>query len=643
MARVSGIPPVVEIRILPRGQGNLTLSGFLVSALVAALLVAATYWMSVQESRAQKWIGHTYEVLATVAATRAHLLDIQNGPRGFAVTGDPADLQPYEQARAAVESDLRRLQELTSGNPVQQEHLRQLEAQVAGRLGWATAIVETRRSEGFEAAGRLIDSEAGRQQMAALREALQQMEAEESRALAALWHRHHRSQAFVWAGMAVLLVGLVGALAVLYRLVVQKHRAQQRLLEGEQQFHLMTDSVTDYAILLLDTEGRVRTWNPGAQRILGHEARDIVGQHFSRFYPEQDARDGAPMRMLEAAARRGRCNEEGWRVRGEGTRFWARVATTPLKDAAGRITGYCTITHDLTEHKGAEEQLRSEMQERTRLGEELRRLNAQLEAAVQERTLELQRSNRALLGTKERLQELSARLISAQEEERRHIARELHDETGQSLTLVRMQLAELAHSGADPARVAECARSVDHAVNHIRGLSLRLRPPMLDDLGLVDALEWVVEQQARAAAWRTRLQLQPLEDRLPGEVETACFRICQEALTNAARHAKAKEVSVALRLQANTLRLEVADDGRGFDLGVYRTPEERRKHFGLVSMSERAALAGGELEIDTAPGRGTRIRAVFALAVRRAAPPPAARAQFEEPALGKNSGSPLIL
>src|SRR5262249_21981026 len=156
-----------------------------------------------------------------------------------------------------------------------------------------------------------------------------------------------------------------------------------------------------------------------------------------------------------------------------------------------------------------------------------------------------QASNEALLAAKDHLQALSARLMSAQEEERRRIARELHDETGQALTLIRMHLAELA--GADTGRqrqVAEGGARVAPAIAHIRGLSQRLRPSMLDDLGLGDALEWVVEQQARAAGWQTNVDVPQLDERLPEDIETACFRICQEALTNAARHAHASEVDV---------------------------------------------------------------------------------------------------
>jgi PAS domain S-box-containing protein len=596
-------------------QGALTLSGFLGSAVVAVLLVGGSYWMSVRAREAQDWVAHTHEVRTAIAQARADIVDMQNALRGFVITGDEQSLQPYESAHRAVDEDLWRLRQLTQDNPAQQSLLAELDVHLAARLGMSAAVIDARRSGGLDAARAAGDRGGSRQEMLALRDLLQRMESEESRLLAQRLAVHDQGIAAFTAGGAVLLVLTLAGLAVLYQQIHRKRQAEQRLLEGEQQFHAMTDSVTEYAILLLDPDGLVRTWNPGARRIKGYEADEIVGQHFTRFYTPQDAAAGVPQRALAVAAAEGRFSDEGWRVRKDGSRFWASINLSPLRNAEGRVTGYCKITRDLTERKAAEEALRAEVQERTRAESELQHLNARLEMLVAERTLALQQTNEALLVAKERLQALSARLISAQEEERRHVARELHDETGQALTLIRMQLAELA--GTAPAHlVGECMQNVDRAIAHIRGLSLRLRPPMLDDLGLVDALEWVAGQQARAAGWNLRLDLPEPEDRLPPEVETACFRICQEALTNAARYSHATEVTVSLRLSPVSMQLEVADNGAGFDLERYRSPEERKKHFGLVSMSERASLAGGRLEILTSPGHGTRVRVLFDTASR---------------------------
>nr|WP_255428286.1 CHASE3 domain-containing protein [Ramlibacter cellulosilyticus] len=569
--------------------------------------------MSVRERQAQAWIVRTHEVLAAIGQARANAIDVQNGLRGFVLTGRQEELALYESARRQVQGDLQRLRELVHGNPVQDATLREMEAALAARQRIEETLVEARRTRGPAAASELIEGGLGRGEMLQVRDLLQRMESEESRLLSQRWTAHQQGLAAFWVGMALLLMTLFAALLFVYQQFRSKREAEQRLLEGEQQFHAMADSVTEYAIVLLDADGMVRTWNPGARRIEGYEDCEILGAHFSRFYLPQDAAAGGPQRALRAAASEGRYSEEGWRVRKDGTRFWATVDLSPVRDAEGRVTGYCKITRDLTDRKRAEEALRAEVQERGRAESELQHVNTHLEMLVAERTLALQQANEALTGAKERLQALSARLISAQEEERRHIARELHDETGQALTLVRMQLSELA--GAAPSgQVRECMQAVDRAITHIRGLSLRLRPPMLDDLGLVDALEWVAEQQARSAGWRLHLALPEPGDRLPEEVETACFRICQEALTNAARYAHAGEVTVSLRLSPATVELQVADDGTGFDLARYRTPEECREHFGLVSMSERAVLAGGRLDIVTTPGQGTLVRAQFPLA-----------------------------
>ncbi len=397
-------------------------------------------------------------------------------------------------------------------------------------------------------------------------------------------------------------------------LQVRRHvAAEQALLESERRFQLMTSSVVEYAIIMLDLEGRVQTWNAGAERMTGYSSEEmIVGRDFSCFYREEDVVQDKPMRTLQMAVAQGRFREEDWLVRSDGSVFWASVVVTPLRDPRGDLRGFSMIARDLSERKRAEEALHAEMQQRRRVDEELQRLNRSLEALVRERTAALRSANEDLLEAKLRLADLSSQLISAQEKERAHIARELHDETGQSLTVIRMHLMDLRRGAPDAmARLPDCIAVVDTAIAQIRGMALNLRPTMLDDLGLADALQWALDQQAKAAGWKTDFQVDDLLVELTADLQTACFRIGQEALTNAARHAGATEVRLGLRMVGDDLELSVADNGTGFDLMRYRSPEERKKHFGLMSMAERASLAGGSLDIETAPGTGTRIRARF--------------------------------
>ena len=213
------------------------------------------------------------------------------------------------------------------------------------------------------------------------------------------------------------------------------------------------------------------------------------------------------------------------------------------------------------------------------------------------------------------LRTYSQRLIEAQEAERQVIARELHDEIGQVLTAVRMNLQSLAssiQSGSQPSAVDDSLVIVDEALDRVRELSLNLRPPVLDNLGLNSALRWYVDRYAQRSGIVADLQTD-LEDgrRLRVELETACFRIVQEALTNIARHAQATHVLVSLRCINKSLDLKIIDNGVGFDLGTLT--KDSASALGLRGMEERAVGAQGHLKIDSAPMRGTELRASFPL------------------------------
>jgi len=215
-----------------------------------------------------------------------------------------------------------------------------------------------------------------------------------------------------------------------------------------------------------------------------------------------------------------------------------------------------------------------------------------------------------------KLQVLSRRLVAAQETERRNIARELHDEIGQSLTVIQLNLQALLQSPGQrtPAsRLKESLEVVDHVLEQVQDIALNLRPLILDDLGLEPALRWFTARQAALIGLQIRFHADPLEQRLNPVIETECFRVAQEALTNVVRHAGAKTVSVELRKETGKLHLRVHDDGIGFDVGAVREQALRGASLGLLSMEERAALAGGGLEYKSAPKQGTEVHAWFPL------------------------------
>ena len=226
------------------------------------------------------------------------------------------------------------------------------------------------------------------------------------------------------------------------------------------------------------------------------------------------------------------------------------------------------------------------------------------------------RREQALRESRARQEELSRRLVDIQEEERRRLAHELHDEIGQVLTAVNINL-QSAQLQAAPGKLRDslraCADLVGRAIQQVRGRSLELRPSMLDDLGLIPAMEHHIERQAELGACAIELRAEPLTERPPGRVEIACYRVMQEALTNALRHAQASRVRVGLSCGDGRLWLQVRDDGRGFDADAARKRARSGASFGLLGMEERAILSGGDIEIMSEPGGGCEIRAWFPL------------------------------
>lgn len=246
----------------------------------------------------------------------------------------------------------------------------------------------------------------------------------------------------------------------------------------------------------------------------------------------------------------------------------------------------------------------------------LTRRNAQLSRELET----MNRSLAAQVAVRSReLRALSMRLIRVREDERRFIARELHDEIGQALTGLKFQLETAALNAAPPAqeKLAEALAGATDLLARTRELTLRLRPPILDDFGLQPAIEWHLTLFQRQTGIAVESEFALPAVRLPGELETTIFRIVQESLTNVARHSGSPAAHVMVTQEDGQVRVEIVDRGMGFDPEAIRA---RQDSLGLVGLTERARLAGGDLEIISLPGRGTRVQAIFPLPL--AAPTP---------------------
>ncbi|HTZ74155.1 MAG TPA: PAS domain S-box protein [Candidatus Aquilonibacter sp.] len=377
--------------------------------------------------------------------------------------------------------------------------------------------------------------------------------------------------------------------------------AEQAVRRSEQSFQLLIHSVKDYAIIMMDHQGKILSWNEGAERLKGFRADEIIGKNYEVFFTSEDREAGKPDAQLRKAAEAGQSEDEGWLVKKDGWAFWANTVITALRDEDGRVYGFAQITRDMTERREREESIRV--------------LNEHLEERIEARTAELVQLNEALQSevrerknAEEQLRALAARQERVREDERTRLAREIHDALGQMCTALKMDIAWIAKRlPKEQRRLAEKSESalklVGDLIKSLRRLSAELRPSTLDTLGLVASIEWQAQQFEAHTGIRCQLFLPEKDLALDKERSTAIFRIFQETLTNVARHAGATMVQASLVAGENRIALVTHDNGAGFDPSVV----ERKGSLGLLGMKERAHLLGGDFKVSSSPGKGTTV------------------------------------
>lgn len=332
---------------------------------------------------------------------------------------------------------------------------------------------------------------------------------------------------------------------------------------------VILDNIPDQA-WLKDTESRYIQVNEAFMTACGLKAEDILGKTPRDVWPADWGGKYIDTDMaVVKSGQRMRYEEQRFSAAGEVR--WFDTIKTPIFDAQGKVIGSAGISREITDRKRTEQELTD---------------------------------------SRAQLRELSAYLQTVREEERTRIARELHDELGQTLTAIQLGLGALdsaVHAGSDAAALsgglAGLLALADNASRAVQRLATDLRPPILDGLGLAAALEWQTEAFAERTGIACELVLPPPGAQLGGEVETAVFRIVQEALTNVARHAQATRIEVTLHLDEGRLVLRIVDNGKGMLLSELA----QRRRLGIVGMRERAYMLGGEFRIQSSPGHGTQI------------------------------------
>lgn len=328
------------------------------------------------------------------------------------------------------------------------------------------------------------------------------------------------------------------------------------LRESEERFRLLVEGVADYAIVMLDTNGQIVSWNPGAQRIHGFSQEQAIGLNASAFFTAEDAARGNPTADLEEATQKGRREYEGWRVRRDGTRFWANVITTVLRDESGRPRGFAQVTRDVTE-----------------------------------------------------LRSLEKELLEIADRQQIRIGHELHDGIGQELTGIALLTQNLRQrlAGVNEPESAEAARIaglVNRALEQTRKLARGFSPVDLGPEGLETALREMATKVQASLGRPCTVILRGTPQIQDDSVSLHLYRIAQEAVNNAVRHAKPKQIRIEVDTMPTVTTLSVHDDGVGLPTAPGKS--DKIKGMGISVMRYRSRMIGADLEIRSGKG-GTSV------------------------------------
>src|SRR6267154_1601428 len=382
--------------------------------------------------------------------------------------------------------------------------------------------------------------------------------------------------------------GRIVAASKVARDVTRTRQVEQELLESEQRMRFCLDAAHVGTWHWDIKSGNIR-WSENMERIHGQKPGSFSG-NLDSFLESIDSEDRQRVRQAiqQALQGNGKYHAEYRQVRSDGSTGWMEAQGQVIYDASKRPQSMMGVCRDISQRKRSETALKE--------------AHEQMEMRVRERTIELDRAQ-------ERLRMLSARLLRMQDDERRRIARELHDTAGQllvalNLILVPVEEALQQKNSELAPQITESLRLVDELSSDLRTMSHLLHPPLLDEAGLHSAVRWYVEGFAERSKIEVDLELDPKVGRLPAEFETAIFRIVQECLTNIHRHSESRSASIAITRDAHDLKLEIRDQGKGMSV------PPPRAGVGIQGMRERVRQLGGELEIESGKS-GTRVTATF--------------------------------
>jgi PAS domain S-box-containing protein len=396
---------------------------------------------------------------------------------------------------------------------------------------------------------------------------------------------------------------IIGAINCLYD-ITERKQLEEALRESEERFHAILHQATA-GILRKDAKGRLIFVNQAFCNMLGYTESEVLGKTIWEFMHKEDIQENKRSynRLMAEGAP---FNLERRLIRKDGSILWVDTSVSPVMDNVGRPQSAVTVEVDITARKQAEEALQQ--------------INLQLESRVQQRTSQLQAAYNALQESRSRLQVLSRRLVQVQDEERRILARELHDRVGQTLAALNINLVILSNQLSDRAsqqiltRLDDSMQLMTETIRLVRDVMSDLWPPELDEYGLEAALQSYLNQYA--SRFGIKVGFEKPETSLPRlgpTIEMTLMRITQGAFTNIARHAHAQNAHLSLHLMDDAVHLAIQDDGVGMDL---QGQLQRTDSHGLKIMRERAEAVGGKLKVQSTPGSGTKVEVYIPIGSR---------------------------
>jgi PAS domain S-box-containing protein len=674
-------------------------------AVIVAIVVGigiTSYVMSDRFARSEESVIHSYQVISQLKSISAELSEAESARRGFALIGDQSLRIDPDVAYETIPGHLQMLQSTTADNPRQQQRLAQLKPLITQRLALWKESIQLQKQDPSATGQQLELTRQGvalNDKINTLINAMEQQEdqllQDRSRVSAA---RQRKATMILVLAFLVASMTLVSLFLLMSTEVTRRTWAELIAKENEEKFRLLVSGIQDHAIIRVDLEGRIITWNLGAERLFGFRSSEILGEPFLRLY--NSCESDTPQRHLRTALEQGHVNDECQQVRKDGTQFWATADVTLLRNEQGQPRGFAVITRDITERKQQREEIeRREAQlnaffsnasvglaiidknlcflrinapfaqlngldSREQVGKPLKNVIADLSSQTEPIVREVVRTGEPVLNQEIKgrvpstpgvtgwwlksifpiskegdevtqmgivvqdisglkraetaVRRLTGRLLQIRDDERRRLARDLHDSLGQTLTAVKMNLSYL---GRDTSRFDERGRNaimeskelVDNTLKEVRTLSHLLHPPMLDDVGLVAAIRWFANGFSERSSIRVELNLPANLPRLATELETTIFRVVQESLTNVHRHSGSATATVRLQTENKHLHLFVIDQGRGIAAEQLSFRQENATlGVGLLGMRERLRQLRGELEI-TSGSQGTSIHVIIPL------------------------------